>query len=657
MGGTPSKEVQTVVDRMRANDPTMIRKKFTTPDYNQRMRVFESQLLARALETNTTLKKLNLQSAEVGDTGLHSFACALEKNTTLRKLKISNGSIGYSGCKRIAQALVNNSTLQELVLCPLGPQLKEPPADVFLARVLEKNTALQKMDLSAFGGLFEFCTDDFAIALEKNTVLRELNLCRCWTKVTVSGVASFARALSANTTLQVLCFSYNNLSDLAGTVQIARALAMNTTLRKLIFVYNNMGDAGAENFARALEVNTVLQELDLSNNNVGDAGAEYIARALEVNTALQELHLRCNKVGDVGLTHFARALENNTTLRKLNLNENDWCKDTWQKQQYAGVDLFARTLEKNTTLLHNFFLDSGSSRDSMKIIPELVIRNRQQFALSLETNTILQELDFSHDPPVQRKDYGEAQLARALEKNTTLKRLIVSGNALGEAGAEHFGSALEKNTTLQELDFSENYSGDAGAAKFACALEINTTLLTLNFGGNSVGDAGAEHFARALEKNTTLRKLKLNYSSIGNAGFFAFACALEKNSTLQELGLLCSRGTVLDDATLQSISSSLQRNQKAAPATAYRSRFLFDVASAAEKCSVTKLSAHADVRVHVNSDDGASAKEPLGITAERQSKAAAEVIVAVERSKYAQTLKLLEELHLEKYTQAFMCVC
>jgi hypothetical protein len=64
------------------------------------------------------------------------------------------------------------------------------------------------------------------------------------------------------------------------------------------------------------------------------------------------------------------------------------------------------------------------------------------------------------------------------------------------------------------LDLKVN---DAGAAALARALEKNKTLRTLEI---KVDDAGAAAFARALEKNTTLQKLKIRCSLSMRGEFF-----------------------------------------------------------------------------------------------------------------------------------------
>ncbi|CAF1691629.1 unnamed protein product, partial [Adineta ricciae] len=56
--------------------------------------------------------------------------------------------------------------------------------------------------------------------------------------------------------------------------------------------------------------------------------------------------------------------------------------------------------------------------------------------------------------------------------------------------------------TLTTLDLSGNQIGDAGAQYMSDALRHNTTLTTLDLSGNQIGDAGAQYVSDALRHNT-----------------------------------------------------------------------------------------------------------------------------------------------------------
>jgi hypothetical protein len=70
---------------------------------------------------------------------------------------------------------------------------------------------------------------------------------------------------------------------------------------------------------------------------------------------------------------------------------------------------------------------------------------------------------------------GARELAGMLERNRTLKTLVLSANNTGDEGAGHLAAAMERNNTLEELYLGSNNIG-AGALRLAAALERNVML-------------------------------------------------------------------------------------------------------------------------------------------------------------------------------------
>ncbi|CAF1667628.1 unnamed protein product, partial [Adineta ricciae] len=93
------------------------------------------------------------------------------------------------------------------------------------------------------------------------------------------------------------------------------------------------------------------------------------------------------------------------------------------------------------------------------------------------------------------------QILSTYQRYQTLTALYLSGNRIGDEGAQHIANALRTNTTLTTLDLSGNEIGDEGAQHIADALRTNTTLTTLHLSWNAIGAEGAQHIADALPTN------------------------------------------------------------------------------------------------------------------------------------------------------------
>ena len=157
-------------------------------------------------------------------------------------------------------------------------------------------------------------------------------------------------------------------------------------------------------------------------------------------------------------------------------------------------------------------------------------------------------------------DDGIAQLATALQANTTIKSLHISANfSIAVNGAESLGRALSVNSSLEELDISYTRIGDEGVAHIANALQTNTTLKVMDVLDCGISCKGAESLAKALSVNISLEMLNISDNSIGDNGATHIATALH-TSTLKSLWFFnVGTGIVTDKAAL-SLAAALTVN-------------------------------------------------------------------------------------------------
>ncbi|KJE95309.1 hypothetical protein CAOG_05771 [Capsaspora owczarzaki ATCC 30864] len=86
---------------------------------------------------------------------------------------------------------------------------------------------------------------------------------------------------------------------------------------------------------------------------------------------------------------------------------------------------------------------------------------------------------------------------------------------------QSIAEALKVNTTLIKLYLDRNQIGDVGAQAIAEALKVNTTLTTVYLYNNQIGDAGAQAIAEALKMNKKLTTLYLDQNFITENGIKA----------------------------------------------------------------------------------------------------------------------------------------
>ena len=89
--------------------------------------------------------------------------------------------------------------------------------------------------------------------------------------------------------------------------------------------------------------------------------------------------------------------------------------------------------------------------------------------------------------------------------NRALKKLVLTDNNIGDAGASALSDALKSNNTLEELllDGESVYGniGPEGAKSIASMLVVNRALTSLNLRGNEIGAGGAKAIADSLPQS------------------------------------------------------------------------------------------------------------------------------------------------------------
>lgn len=134
------------------------------------------RLLAANVAFNTTLLTLHLARKEIQDDEGQDLAKMLNTNTTLRKLELEGNCLGPKCAFEFGRALQNNKTLKFLDL--ESNQLTIEGGDttgvIEMFKFLHVNTTLLSLNL-ANNGMNEICGDELNQALAKNDTLIDLD--------------------------------------------------------------------------------------------------------------------------------------------------------------------------------------------------------------------------------------------------------------------------------------------------------------------------------------------------------------------------------------------------------------------------------------------------------------------------------------------------
>ena len=401
--------------------------------------------IEHVLQNNSTLKHLDL-SARTFEEGLRSsgtqiLARALAANRTLKRLNLANNHLGVAGGTVLLPVLRTNHTLTHLNLNSAwicNPGAKE------LSGALQSNRSLTHLNLQV-NLIGNAGAEDFARALQSSCALRYLDLSN--NMVGDPGAQALGKALESNRSLTFL--DLGRSMDTDEMIGLSSALGIprfREALRGKDMKEFRIGDSGAAAIAQALRSNSVLTRLNLQNNRISDPGATAIGQALQSNCTLTHLQLRGNRICDVGASHLANAIRVNRCLVNLDLRSNAIIMPCGA----TGAAL-SQALRCNTVLTHlDLRCNFGANQAAMAL------------AESLPSNCTLTHLDLSTN---MMESSGAVALAKALQLNGTLSHLDLKGNRIGNLGAAEFVETLQSNTTLIFLDLRYNRIGESGGKK------------------------------------------------------------------------------------------------------------------------------------------------------------------------------------------------
>ncbi|KAH3761120.1 leucine-rich repeat-containing protein [Pelomyxa schiedti] len=324
-------------------------------------------------------------------------------------------------------------------------------------------------------------------------------------------------------TITFVNLSGNNISD-EGVASLAKCLKVNSSLQKVKLKYNGIGPTGAQALAECLPFNRTLRSLSFSENGIATAGAEFIASTLS-DSYLERLDASVNSIESTGCQCLLKSLLSNSHLRSFDLSLNNIGAS-------KGSDMLKQVLESNNTLTK---LTLGMTA--------LGAKGAQKVAAALSNNCTLKKLDLILNTI---GDQGASCIAESLTTNHCLEELFLARNGIGPEGAKSIAEMLCLNQTLKVLDLSRNFVGGKNSAeRIATALCSNKSLKVLNLSANGI--RAHEKFSEMITVNTTLRVLNMASNCIDDPGGQAIAQALLQNESLRELYLPSNNMTLLSD--------------------------------------------------------------------------------------------------------------
>ncbi|XP_075272720.1 F-actin-uncapping protein LRRC16A isoform X3 [Opisthocomus hoazin] len=451
-------------------------------------------------------RELNLQDfSHLDHRDLIPIVAALEYNQWFTKLSSKDLKLSADVCEQILRVVSRSNRLEELVLENAG--LRTDFAQKLASALAHNpNSGLHTINLAS-NPLEDRGVSSLSIQFAKLPKgLKHLNLSK--TSLSPKGVNSLSQSLSANSlianTLIYLDLSGNmlrgdDLSSLYNFLAQPNAL-VHLDLSNTECALDMVCGALLRGCLQHLAVLSLSRTL--FSHRKGKEVPPSFKQFFSSSLALMQINLSGTKLPPEPLKALLLGLACNHNLKEVSL-------DLSSCELRSGG---AQVLEGCIAEIHNItsldISDNGLESDLSTLVVWLS-KNRSIRHLALGKN--FNNMKSKNLTPVldnlvqmiQDEDSPLQSLSLADSKLKTEVTIII--NALGS------------NTSLTKVDISGNAMGDMGAKMLAKALQINTKLRTVIWDKNNITAQGFQDIAVALEKNYTLRFMPIPMNDASQA--------------------------------------------------------------------------------------------------------------------------------------------
>lgn len=498
--------------------------------------------LPDVLPRNTFLRRVDVRECALGDGGTELLLAGLVGNRVVRQLLLDANGIGPRGARALAASLREQR--------PRMPALRFPSAAEAAAarrtaaaeataseRGASRSNALERLSLAA-----NALGDEGAALLgqalrEGNAGLLHLDLRR--NGVRDEGAKALLQGAERSRIVELVLGepgAVDGGASCAVTAPLLALLAGTLRTNQLLFAVRGAGAASG----RAQ-----------SSGFHGDPGStHHRVRAIDGGGGKQY------RLRGVGMTRLALALgDADCVVSSLGLRACS-VSDSGATSLAQGLSAAARSVV-SLDLSDNRITHAGAQALTQMLLPKSAKARKQKPGRRLSSaqmalgGVMAGAGEEGGEAGAEERGGGSAahsgsSTAMPPPVPPTLHTLLLSGNAIGRAGAEHIGTALRANCSLTVLGLARCGVDCFGVLALTAALKRgrNATLTHLDLEDNGIMTRGAEALARVLAgdgdpalSRCALTTLRLGCNLIQGAGVAALWEALEGNFTLTRLDL------------------------------------------------------------------------------------------------------------------------
>ncbi|XP_028985183.1 F-actin-uncapping protein LRRC16A-like isoform X2 [Betta splendens] len=443
-------------------------------------------------------RELNLQDfSHLENRDLVAIIAVLEFNQWFTKLSTKDYKLPADVCEQIFRVVARSSRLEELVLDNAGLKtdfaqklstaLAHNPSSG-LTTINLANNPLEDRGISSLGAQFA----------KLNMGLKHLNFSK--TSLSPKGVNSLCQSLSANTSIPS---SLVHL-DLSGNIlrgddmqHFYHFLSQPNSLATLDLSNTDCSldqvcSALLRGSAQHLAVLNVSKSIfpHRKGKDVTPSFKHFFSSAM----SLSSINVSGTKLPPEALKALLLGLASNPSVKDVSLDLS--CCELGHCLRSGGSQILEGCIAEIPNISSLDISDNGLDSDLSTLLVWLA-KNRSIRHLSLGKN-------FTNIKSKNLAPVLDSLVHMIQEEESPLTSLSLADSRL-KGDLSIVLNALGSNSSLTRLDISGNAMGDMGAKMLAKALQINSKLRTVIWDKNNTSPQGLQDVAAALEKNFTIR--------------------------------------------------------------------------------------------------------------------------------------------------------
>lgn len=309
-------------------------------------------------------------------------------------------------------------------------------------------------------------------------------------------------------------------------------------VRKLNLVRNKLTDEMVQPIQQNLASTRNLKILFMSHNQLSDRAVGMLAEGLRVNAGIEEVQFTHNDLSLPNGQSLIGAFAHMPNLHKLSLNSCNLI--------VPCLEALRDALAENTVLQDISLYSNEIDAEGAAIISTMLANKKSLKTLGLSNNIIGQG--------------GARELAaNCLRELTSLSRLALESNLIGNVGLEAVAQALLHNTSLTEIFLYNNDLDDDTMAQFAEMLTNKASLQTLGLEYNRIRSRGFNHVFNALKLLPRFERLFCSHNLLSEESATELEQLLSISTSLKEIRL--NNNTQIGDTAGLSIAKGLLRSK------------------------------------------------------------------------------------------------